>query len=346
MNKSTVLVTGGTGFVASWLVKELLEQGHDVRTTVRNLQKEEKYQHLKDIENSTPGTLTIFEADLLKEGSFDQAVDGSEYVFHTASPFLINGIKDAEKELVEPAKKGTQNVLTSVNKAQSVKRVVLTSSVVAIFGDHIDMKGKPHFTEEDWNKTSSTEHQPYNYSKTLAEQEAWKMMKAQDRWDLVTINPSFVMGPALTKRTDSTSTSTILSFLTGGFKTGVPDLATGVVDVRDIAKAHMLAAFTPEAKGRYILSGGEITFIEIARLIERNFPNQYPLPTRVVPKPLIWLIAPTVGLTRPYVSKNVGYPVKFATKKSIAELGMTYRSLETTFVDQVNQLKKDGLIKK
>ncbi|MBN8193990.1 aldehyde reductase [Bacillus sp. NTK074B] len=346
MNQTTVLVTGGTGFVASWLVKELLEQGHDVRTTVRSLQKKEKYQHLKDIESSTPGTLTLFEADLLKEGSFDKAADGAEYVFHTASPFLINGIKDPVKELVEPAKKGTQNVLSSVNKAESVKRVVLTSSVVAIFGDHLDMKGKPHFTEEDWNTTSSTEHQPYNYSKTVAEKEAWKMVKSQDRWDLVTINPSFVMGPALTKRTDSTSTSTILSFLTGGFKTGVPDLATGVVDVRDIAKAHMLAAFTPEAKGRYILSGGEITFKEIAKLIERNFPNEYPLPTRVVPKPLIWLIAPAVGLTRPYVSKNVGLPVKFNTEKSIKELGMTYRSLETTFTDQVNQMKRDGLIRK
>ncbi|NMH70636.1 aldehyde reductase [Bacillus sp. RO3] len=346
MNKSTVLVTGGTGFVASWLVKELLEQGHDVRTTVRNLQKEEKYRHLKEIESSTPGTLTVYEADLLKEGSFDRAVEGSEFVFHTASPFLINGIKDPEKELVEPAKKGTENVLTSVNKAQSVRRVVLTSSVVAIFGDHIDMKGKPHFTEADWNTTSSTHHQPYNYSKTLAEKEAWKMVKAQDRWDLVTINPSFVMGPALTKRTDSTSTSTILSFLTGGFKTGVPDLATGVVDVRDIAKAHVLAAFTPEAEGRYIISGGQTTFIEIAKMIERNFPGHYHLPARVVPKPLIWLIAPTVGLTRPYVSKNVGYPVAFDTNKSIRELGMTYRSLETTFVDQVNQMKKDGLLKK
>ncbi|WP_064091975.1 SDR family oxidoreductase [Rossellomorea aquimaris] len=345
MDKSTVLVTGGTGFVASWLVKELLEQGQDARITVRDSQKEEKYAHLAEIEKQTPGTLKVYEADLLKEGSFDEAVSGCEYVFHTASPFIINGIKDANKELIEPAIKGTQNVLSSVNKVESVKRVVLTSSVVSIFGDHVDMKGKESFSEGDWNTTSSINHQPYSYSKTIAEKEAWKMMKEQDQWDLVTINPSFVMGPTLSKRTDSTSISTILSFLTGGFKTGVPNLASGIVDVRDIAKAHMLAAFTPKAEGRYIISGGEITFMEIAQLIEKNFPGEYPLPKRVVPKPLIWLIAPTVGLTREYVSKNVGYPVKFDTSKSKGELGMTYRSIETTFIDQVNQIKRDGLVK-
>ncbi len=344
MNKSTVLVTGGTGFVASWLVKELLEQGHQVRTTVRNMKKEEKYQHLIEIEKETPGSLTFYEADLLKEGSFDQAVEGCEYVFHTASPFLINGIKDPAKELVDPAKKGTQNVLTSVNKAESVRRVILTSSVVAIFGDHVEMEGKESFSESDWNKTSSVNHQPYSYSKTLAEKEAWKMMKEQDRWDMVTINPSFIMGPTLSKRTDSTSISTTSSFLKGDFKSGVPNLATGVVDVRDIAKAHILAAFTPDAHGRYIISGGEITFLEIAKLIEKNFPGKYPLPKRVVPKPLIWLIAPTVGLTRKYVSKNVGYPVKFDAGKSKKELGMTYRSIETAFVDQVKQIEYDELI--
>ncbi|MBM7705044.1 SDR family oxidoreductase [Metabacillus iocasae] len=344
MNKVTALVTGGTGYVASWIIKELLEQGHDVRMTVRNKNQTDKYAHLRGIEKEAPGQLFVYEADLLKKGSFDEAVDGSEYVFHTASPFFISGIKDAYSDLVKPAKEGTRNVLESVNKATSVKRVILTSSAVAIFGDNADMKGKAAFTEADWNETSSEKHQPYSYSKTVAEKEAWEMVKEQNRWDLVTINPTFILGPSLAKRTDSTSISTIRDFLTGTYKTGVPHLVNGTVDVRDIAKAQVLAAFTPEASGRYLTSNEEATLLHMANILERNFPGKYKLPKREVPKALIWLIAPTIGFTREYVSKNVGYAAKFDNSKSIRELGMTYRSLEETLVDQTKQLVKDGSI--
>lgn len=344
MTKSTVLVTGGTGYLASWIVHYLLKEGHDVRITVRDLNKTSKYDYLLQMEKETSGTLTVYEADLLKERSFDKAVDGCDIVFHTASPFLISGIKDAENELVKPAKDGTRHVLSAVNRSQSVKRVVQTSSVVAIYGDNIDMKGKSAFTEEDWNRTSSAIHQPYNYSKTLAEQQAWDMVKGQSRWDLVTINPSLLLGPSLTKRTDSTSISMMLDFLKGQYKTGVPHLVSGIVDVRDVAKAHLLAAFTRSASGRYIISNEMASFLDIAKLIEKNFPGIYPLPKREVPKFLIWLIAPTVGLTRKYISKNVGYPLVFDNSKSIQDLAMTYNSLEKTLVDQTNQLEKDGLV--
>ncbi len=341
---ATVLVTGGTGYVASWLVKDLLEQGHHVRTTVRNKQKTDKYQHLLDIEKGLPGKLTVYEADLLKEGSFDEAVHGCEFVFHTASPFIIYRVQDAYQSLVQPAIEGTRNVLHSVNKADTVKRVILTSSIVAIYGDNEDMKGKSAFTEEDWNTTSSLEHQPYSYSKTLAEQEAWEIANAQNRWDLVTINPGLILGPSLAKRTDSTSITTILSFLQGEYKMGVPDLENGLVDVRDVAKAHRLAAFTTEAQGRYIITSVEAKLLDMARIIENNFPKKYPLPKRVASKILIWLIAPSVGVTRKFIRKNVGYPLKFNNRKSKMELGMSYRALETTLVDQVNQLEEDHVI--
>ncbi|WP_141432680.1 NAD-dependent epimerase/dehydratase family protein [Bacillus sp. 03113] len=342
--KTTALVTGGTGYVASWIVKGLLEEGHDVRITVRDKNKKEKYEHLLQIEKVTPGKLFVYEADLLIEGSFDQAVEGSEVVFHTASPFFINGIKDAYSQLVKPAQEGTRNLLQSVNKVSSVKRVVLTSSVAAVHGDNHDMEGKQEFTEEDWNKTSSLEHQPYNYSKTVAEKEAWKMAGEQNRWDLVTINPGFVLGPSLAKRTDSTSISTMLDILKGTYKTGVPNLSFGIVDVRDVAKAQLLAAFTETASGRYIISNKEATLLDMAKIIENNFPGQFPLPKREVPKPLMWLIAPMLGLTRQYVSKNVGHNLKLLNNKSKKELGMIYRSIESTLIDQKNQLESDGMI--
>ncbi|KZZ84082.1 SDR family oxidoreductase [Bacillus sp. SJS] len=344
MMKKTVLVTGGTGYVASWLVKELLEDGHNVRITVRDQSKTANYSHLLEVEKNSTGSLQVYQANLLREGSFDEAVDGCEYVFHTASPFFISGFRDARVDLIKPAQEGTRNVLGSVNKFDSVRRVILTSSAVAIFGDNADMDGKPAFTERDWNTTSSVTHQPYSYSKTIAEKEAWELAEKQDRWDLITINPTFVLGPSLAKRTDSTSIATILDLLKGKYKTGVPRLVNGVVDVRDVAKAHKLAAFMNTASGRFLLSNEEATLLDMAKVLEKNFPKQYPLPKWEVPKPLIWLLAPKIGLTRPYVSKNVGIPAKFDHSKSVRELGMTYRSLETTLIDQKEQMDEDGLI--
>ncbi len=158
IDKSTpVLVTGGNGYIASWLTKYLLEQGINVRATVRDPSNEKKVGHLKKIAENTRGRLTLFQADLLKEGSFNDAMRGCELVFHTASPFVIRGIKDPQKELVDPAVKGTRNVLEAANRIESVKRVVLTSSVVAIYGDAVDMQQTKNgiFTEEHWNTTSS-----------------------------------------------------------------------------------------------------------------------------------------------------------------------------------------------
>ncbi|MGP7817107.1 NAD-dependent epimerase/dehydratase family protein [Niallia sp. 01092] len=246
--------------------------------------------------------------------------------------------------LVKPAQEGTRNVLHSINKASSVKRVVLTSSVAAVNGDNRDMEGKQFLTEADWNVTSSLKHQPYNYSKTVAEKEAWKIANAQNSWDLVTINPGFVLGPSLAKRTDSTSISTILDILKGTYKTGVPNLTFGIVDVRDVAKAQLLVAFTETASGRYIISNKEATLLDMAKIFEKNFPNKYPLPKREVPKPLMWIMAPMPGLTREFVSKNVGHNFKLNNNKSIKELGMVYRSIESTLIEQKKQLEIDKMI--
>ncbi|WP_100488372.1 SDR family oxidoreductase [Sporolactobacillus pectinivorans] len=344
MKKHTLLVTGGTGYLASWIIKGLLEEGHDVRITVRNKNNSKKYQHLLKIESETAGRLSVFEADLLKEGSFDQAVSGCDIVFHTASPFFIAGIKNANDDLIKPAKEGTRNVLNAVNKSTSVERVVLTSSVAAIYGDNCEMRGKAAFSEADWNETSSASHQPYSFSKTVAEREAWEMCKKQKKWSLVTINPSFLLGPSLTTRKDSTSISTVVDFLSGKYKTGVPALTMGYIDVRDVAKAEIAAAFTEKAHGRYLISAGETSLSGISATLEKCFPGQYPLPKRIVPKALFWLIAPMVGYSRKVVSRNAGLPLKFDNRKSITDLGMTYRNLETTLIDQKEQLERDGLI--
>jgi len=197
----TAMITGATGYVASWIVKKLLEEGFTVHAPVRDPENPDKLKYLNALADQAPGTMHYFKADLLEEGSYDEAMQGCDVVFHTASPFVM-AVNDPQKELIEPAQLGTRNVLESANRTPSVKRVVLTSSCAAIYGDNADLALTANgvFTEEDWNQTSSLAHQPYSYSKTVAEKEAWKNAKAQDCWDLVVINPSLVIGPGINPR--------------------------------------------------------------------------------------------------------------------------------------------------
>lgn len=346
MTKSIITVTGGTGYIASWIVKDLLEGGHEVRITVRDQQKKDKYQHLLDVAKSATGELKVYEADLLLEGSFDEAVEGADYVMHTASPFFLDGAGDPQKNLVDPAVKGTQNVLDSVNKTLSIKRVILTSSVAAIYGDNIDLtnSGASVLDEGMWNTSSSLDHGPYSYSKTQAEKSAWSMCEAQKRWDMVTIHPGFVLGPSLTKRNDSTSIGTMLRLLHGELAIGSPDLKFVFSDVRDVAKGHLLAAFIPEAKGRYIIAEAQGGLIDLGRIIAAKYGKTYKVPKRLLPNWLVWLLAPTIGFTRSYTKKNLGYPLAVNNRKSVNELGMTYHRLRETVEDHVAQLLKDGLV--
>lgn len=342
-----ILVTGGTGYLASWIVKQLLDEGLEVRTTVRDLSQKDKYAHLTALAVKSKGILQFFEADLLKKESFAKAMDGCELVIHTASPFKISGIKNAQKELVDPALEGTRNVLDTVNATDSVKRVVLTSSVAAIYGDAVDIlkADKGVLTEANWNTSSSVNHQPYPYSKTLAEKLAWEIVGKQNRWDLLVINPGFIMGPSLTKRIDSTSIEIMIQLATGKFKTGVPAGNMSFVDVRDTAKAHILAGFIPTASGRHICTSADKTFLDMADVIRNEHP-EFPLPKGFVPKWLFGLIAPFIGFTRKYVKLNVGYDLKTDNSYIKKDLGMEFLPFEQTISDHFNQLLADGIIKK
>ena len=263
--KRPVMITGATGYVAGWIVKKLLDEGLTVHAPVRDPENAQRIQHLIKIAEDAPGKIEFYKADLLDEGSYAEAMTGCQIVFHTASPFKID-VADPQKELIDPAQLGTRNVLEEVNRTPSVERVVLTSSCAAIYGDNADLKDTPNgiFTEEIWNTSSSLDHQPYAYSKTLAEKEAWKLNEKQTRWDLVTINPSLVIGPGINPYTTSESFKIIKQFGDGSAKAGAPFIGFGVVDVRDLAEAHFKAAFIPEAKGRYIISGHNTDFPSMA----------------------------------------------------------------------------------
>lgn len=343
-----VLVTGGSGYLASWIIKMLLEDGINVHATVRDPTSVQKVEHIQALESESGGQLKLFKSDLLDKGSFDEPIQDCELVIHTASPFFITGIKNPEEELIRPAKEGTKNVLESANRNPSVKRIVLTSSVVAIYGDNADIElveGNV-FTEKEWNVTSSADHQPYSYSKTIAEKEAWAIAEKQDQWDLLTINPGWILGPSLSKRTDSMSISTMIEFGNGTYKSGVPRLWNGIVDVRDVAAAHIRAGFTSDASGRHIIVSQEATLLEIANILRKNFGDGYPFPRREAPKILFWLIAPMYDRTRKYVTKNVGIRIKFDNAYSKTDLGMSYRPIEQTIRDHFQQILDHGLLSK
>lgn len=337
-----VLVTGATGYVAGWIIKKLLEAGMTVHAAVRNPDNKSKLEHLERLAEKSSGSIRFFKADLLDQGSFAEAMQGCELVYHTASPFTSD-YKDPQKELIDPAVKGTRNVLEEANRTPSVKRVVLTSSCAAIYTDVSDVEAAPNgvINESVWNTTASLEYQPYSYSKTLAEKEAWKMNKEQSRWDLVVINPSLVMGPPLNPNVATSESISLLKQLGDGtLKSGVPNLGMGVVDVRDLAQAHFNAGFIPEANGRNIISGHNSNFLEVARILHNEFGNQYKIPNRALPKFVVWLVGPMVNkmITRSFVGKNINRVWKADNSKSIRELKVNYRPLEDTMVDAFQTL--------
>lgn len=332
-----VLVTGATGYVAGWLVKKLLEQGFTVHAAVRNPDNQEKIAHLNQLAESTSGAIKFFKSDLLQDGSYKEAMEGCELVYHTASPF-INDVKDPQKDLIDPAVKGTTNVLETANQVSSVKRVVVTSSCAAIYADAIDCQKGPNgmLTEEMWNTTSSLEYQPYSYSKTLAEKKAWEIANQQSQWDLVTINPSFVMGPALNPKTNTSESLNVLKQMGDGtFKSGLPKMGVGVVDVRDVGEAHFLAGMTPSAKGRYITSAHNTNFLEMGLILQEKFGADYPIPKKALPKWLLMIVGPMANklFSRRFIKNNVNIEWKADNSKIKNELGIHFRPLKETMED-------------
>ncbi len=350
MNTKTtpILVTGATGYIASWVIKQLLEKGHTVHATVRDLNKKKSFAHLEKIANQSSGSLQLFQANLLEPGSFDQAMHGCEVVLHMASPFVVTNYKDAVKDIIEPAVLGTENVLNSVNKTESVKRVVVTSSIASTYGDAIDIRqtANNEFDESHWNTTSSEAHQPYPYSKVMAERKAWDMQKAQTRWDLVCINPALVLGPSLTPSTQSGSVEVLQQFANGMTLAGVPPMWNGIVDVRDVADAHLQAAFNPKAENRYIISGGTLSLLEMGKILRQHFGNKFPFPRNQLPKAAFKLLGPFIGFSKSFVELNMGYPIYFNADKSKKDLGIHYRNIETSLVEHFQQLLDDGVVKK
>ncbi len=272
---------------------------------------------------------------------------GCVVVLHTASPFSLD-VNDPQRDLVDPALLGTRNVLESAACSQSVERVVVTSSYVATIGDNADLaeSGRKKITEESWNTTSSLLHQPYAYSKTVAEREAWRIAESQKQWKLVTINPAFVMGPAIDPHATSESFQIMKNVGSGKLASGVPNYGMAYVDVSDVADAHLAAAFMPDREGRYLVSAESSNLPALAAILLERFGKQFPFPKTTVPKPLAWLIAPLMDktMTRKIIAQNVNHPIDVDAGKSIRELGLSYRAFPDTVIEMFQQMITAGIV--
>lgn len=340
LNNEKILITGGSGYIASWIAFKLAERGCHVSLTSRRLDDprclllESKVQPLE-------GTVQFFQADLLDKDSLRKPIMDSTLIFHTASPFKSK-INSAYKDLILPALEGTKNVLNLAKENPNLKRIVLTSSVAAVLGDNQDLKNYPNQIADEscWNETSSEIHNPYSYSKTLAEKAAWEIFKSQNQWSMVTINPSFVIGPSITHHPDAESFQVMKQYLSGAFLLGVPEIYIGAVDVRDVADAHISAMENLSAEGRYITSAKDTGFKEIGIHLKKKFPKKVKFSPRKVPKIFIALSGRFISklLTYKFIMNNVGYVWRTKNDKSIKSLGIKYRDILQSSEEMIEQI--------
>ncbi|CAB4268163.1 unnamed protein product [Prunus armeniaca] len=306
-----VCVTGASGFIASWVVKLLLQRGYTVKATVREPNDPKKTEHLLTLDGAKE-RLHLFQADLLVEGSFDLAVDGCEGVFHTASP----------EELLYPAVKGTLNVLKSCVKFPTVKRVVLTSSMASVLNN-----GKPLTSDVVVDETWFSDplvcedlEAWYFLSKTLAEEAAWKFAKGNGI-DLVTLNPAYVIGPLLQPTLNAT-VEMVLNLKKDMQEANKPNYIS--TDVRDVAYTHIQAFEVPSANGRYCLVGHVTPVFEALKILQQLHPIFCP--------------------PEKFEDGSPSEPTFQVSQEKAKSLGVSFLPLEVSLRDTVESLKEKGFL--
>lgn len=339
----TVLVTGGSGFIASHCILQLLAAGHAVRTSVRSLKREPEVRAMLKVGGTEPGErLSFVAADLERDAGWAEAVAGCEYVLHVASPFPER-LPKHEDELIVPAREGALRVLRAARDA-GVKRVVLTSSFAAI-GYGQPARATP-FDETCWTNPDGEGVQPYTKSKTLAERAAWDFIAREGgALELAVVNPVGVFGPVLGP--DYSTSILVVQRMLDGALPGCPKMLFGVVDVRDVADLHLRAMTDPRAKGERFLAvtGDFMSLLEIARAIKgRMGAAGKRVPTRELPNWMVHvgaLFDPAVKQVLP----ELGRSKNGTSEKARRVLGWSPRSAEDALVATAQSLIELGLTK-
>jgi nucleoside-diphosphate-sugar epimerase len=340
---SVVLVTGGSGFIGSHCIAQLLAGGHQVRTTVRSLDREVGVRAMLQQAGAEPGErLAFFAADLTRDAGWREAVANCDYVLHVASPLPLRAPKH-EDELIVPARDGTLRVLRAARDA-GVKRVVLTSSFSAIGYGH-PARQRP-FDETDWTDPHGRDIVPYPKSKTLAERAAWNFIgKEGGALELSVVNPVMVFGPVL--GADYSAPILLVKRLMDGAVPGCPRLCFGVVDVRDVADLHIRAMTNPAAKGeRFVATAGDfMTIRDVAEVLKSRLGRAARrVPTREVPDWLVHLVA-VFDTSARQILPELGKRKNGSNAKARRLLAWAPRSREDAVVATAESLLRLGLLK-
>jgi dihydroflavonol-4-reductase len=337
-----ILVTGGSGFIAAHTILQLLNAGHRVRTTVRNLKREPEVRGMLKQGGIEPSErLSFFAADLENDAGWAEAITGCEYVLHIASPFPAN-VPKHEDELIVPARDGALRVLRASRDA-GVKRVVLTSSFAAI-GYGQPPQSTP-FDETNWSNTAGTDVTAYVKSKTIAERAAWDFIAQEGgTLELSVVNPVAVFGPVLGP--DYSTSVLLIQRLMSGKVPGSPRLSFGVVDVRDVAELHIRAMTDPAAKGeRFLAVAGDFMLIQAIALVLKARMGEAgkKVPARQLPN---WLVR-VAALADPAVKQilpELGKLKNGTNEKARRVLGWAPRSSEEAIVATAESLLQLGLL--
>jgi dihydroflavonol-4-reductase len=339
-----VLVTGGSGFIATHCIAQLLATGHRVRATVRSLAREPEVRAtLKSAGADAGDRLAFCAADLTADAGWDAAVAGCDFVLHVASPFPVN-VPRHEDELIVPAREGALRVLRA-SRAAGVRRVVLTSSFAAVGYGHPQMD-RP-FDESDWTNLDGDGLSAYVKSKTLAERAAWSFMGREGGdMELAVVNPVGVFGPALAA--DFSTSIEIIRRMLDGELPGLPRITFGVVDVRDVADLHLKAMTHPEAAGERFLAvaGDFLSMREIALVLRQRLGDAARrVPTRELPD---WLLRAVALLDKSVaqIVPELGKRKNATSAKARRVLGWTPRPADEAIVATAESLARLGLLKK
>lgn len=335
-----VLLTGASGYIAKHIAVDLLNSGYQVRASVRSLGRSAEIvnavtPHLKDA-SDLEARLTFVELDLLSDSGWSAALAGVDALLHTASPFPLVQPK-SEEDLIRPAVDGTRRALKAAHAA-GVKRVVLTSSIVSIYG------GQPTGTVLDetlWTDVQNPSVNSYAKSKTLAEQAAWELAESCNL-ELTTINPGVVVGAPLDKHFGSSIS--IVERLLNRKDPVLPQLTFAFVDVKDVARLHVAALENEKTIGqRYLATSDSLSFLEVNTALQQAIPNRK-FVTRVAPNLLIKLVGvfdKTVQSTIPMLGK----PMLTSNAKAETDFGLRFRSAKESIIESAEYLITEGLVK-
>ena len=338
MERDPVFVTGASGFLAKHVVLTLLREGFPVRASIRDPKraKEVRAAVLPHLPGGSDQALSFVTLDLTSDEGWEAAMDGCTALIHTASPFPISQPKYAD-DLIRPAVDGTGRALRAA-KAAGIDRVVLTSSTVSII-DPTRRDGHV-YTEADWSDASGPPEAPYARSKVMAERAAWQIADAEGL-KLTTINPSFILGPALDGQFGSSIG--LVKRVLRGRDPMMPKLGFPVVDVRDVAAAHMRALTRPEAAGeRFIASSGSLWMTDWGRILKTVYPERR-MPTMAAPKLVLRLLALFDGEVRAALP-SVGHMEKVSSEKARRVLGIDFIPPEKALIAAAESVTSRGLV--